>query len=112
MTDDVRAAVEKIRELSGDIADTLDGCSGPGDELTYRGTLLHELLAAAMVLQKTVLHPPGVETVAVPVRVIRLLVAEISASAMMAKFAGLPATSGDLNRNAAALAALLPPEGR
>lgn len=48
-------AADKIRELSGDIADTLAGSSGPGCELTYRGTLLHELLQAAMVLQSAYL---------------------------------------------------------
>lgn len=48
----VREACEKIRELSGDVADTLAGSHGPGDAFTYRGSLLHELLDAALVVKK------------------------------------------------------------
>jgi hypothetical protein len=49
---DVKTACEKVRELSGDIADTLEGWTAPGDNYTYRGTLLHELHEAAPVLKR------------------------------------------------------------
>lgn len=60
MSDELRAAAEKVRDLSGDVDDTLSGSHGPGDPFTYRGSLLHDLLEAAIVLRKGVLDllPP------------------------------------------------------
>lgn len=55
MTSEIAAAIDEIRELSGDVADVLSG-GNPHDTLTYRGTLLHRLLEAACVLQRHVLH--------------------------------------------------------
>lgn len=62
---ELRAAAAKaclqIRELSADVADTLSGSHGPGDPFTYRGTLLHNLLDAALALKKAwhnVAEPP------------------------------------------------------
>jgi hypothetical protein len=51
---EVREAAERLRELSGDVRDCLDG-GMPHDTLTYRGSLLHEVMEAALVLQRHVL---------------------------------------------------------
>jgi hypothetical protein len=65
MNDELRRAAaaqracDAVRELSGDVADTLSGSHGPGDPFTYRGTLLHNLLEAALTLRRAYLaeHP-------------------------------------------------------
>jgi hypothetical protein len=51
MTDKAREAVDQVRELSGDITDVLNG-GMPHDSMTYRGSLLWDLLDAAIVLQE------------------------------------------------------------
>jgi hypothetical protein len=51
---EIKTAVDAVRELSGDIADVLSS-GHPHDCMTYRGTLLHQLLEAAIVLQKAAL---------------------------------------------------------
>ncbi len=65
MTDQVREALDKVRELSGDITDILHG-GVPHDTMTYRGSLLWDLLDAAIVLQRALLadrSPDGREPV-------------------------------------------------
>lgn len=54
MDNELRAAADRIRDLSGDVQDCLSG-GMPHDTLTYRGSLLHELLEASMVLQRAYL---------------------------------------------------------
>ena len=49
------AACERIRDLSGDVSDTLAGSHGPGCEFTYRGSLLYDLLDAALILRRAYL---------------------------------------------------------
>jgi hypothetical protein len=51
VTAELDAAAEKIRDLSGDVADCLAG-GMPHDTLTYRGSLLHELCQAALTMCK------------------------------------------------------------
>lgn len=55
MNEAAMKACEQIRELSGDVADTLAGSHGPGDAFAYRGTLLHELLEAALTVRQAYL---------------------------------------------------------
>jgi hypothetical protein len=59
MNEQVKAAIDKVRELSGDITDVLN-LGVPHDSMTYRGSLLWDLLDAAIVLQKACIdfNPP------------------------------------------------------
>ena len=50
----VQKAIDKVCDLSGDIEDVLGCCGGPRppwDDMTYRGSLLNDLLENALVLQ-------------------------------------------------------------
>ena len=49
MSDELKAAAERLRDLSGDVRDCLEG-NLPHDSPTYRGTLLFQVTEAALVL--------------------------------------------------------------
>jgi len=57
-------AAEAVHKLSGNIADTLVGFRLPGDLLTQRGTLLHQLLDAALVLRNFALAHAAFQPIA------------------------------------------------
>jgi hypothetical protein len=55
---ELEVAVERLRDIGGDVADCL--CGGlPHDDFTYRGSLLHRLWEASEVLQRHYLRHPA-----------------------------------------------------